>query len=101
MGTSGSSSPSTLSASSSNSLPTSVSRPSVLKIPHSQSLNSFPYNINNNNNLNNNNCNNNLKNYSKGYFDDDAAVSQVGRLFFFYDVLSTQEKISKVKRVNL
>ena len=101
MGTSGSSSPSTLSASSTNSLPTSVSRPSVLKIPHSQSLNSFPYNINNNNNLNNNNCNNNLKNYSKGYFDDDAAVSQVGRLFFFYDVLSTQEKISKVKRVNL
>ena len=96
MGTSGSSSPSTLSASSSNSLPTSVSRPSVLKIPHSQSLNSFPYNGNNNNNNNNNNCNNNLKNYSKGYFDDDAAVSQVGRLFFFYDVLSTQEKISKV-----
>ena len=99
MGTSGSSSPSTLSASSSNSLPTSVSRPSVLKIPHSQSLNSFPYNNNNNNN-NNNNCNNNLKNYSKGYFDDDAAVSQVGRLFFFYDVLSTQEKISKVGWLN-
>lgn len=98
MGTSGSSSPSTLSASSSNSLPTSVSRPSVLKIPQSQSLNSFPYNGNNNMNNNNcnNNCNNNLKNFSKAYFDDDAAVSQVGRLFFFYDVLSTQEKISKV-----
>jgi hypothetical protein len=95
MGTSGSSSPSTLSASSSNSLPTSVSRPSVLKIPQSQSLNSFPYNgINDNNNNNNNNCNNNLKKY----FDDDAAVSQVGRLFFFYDVLSTQEKISKVRQ---
>ena len=96
MGTSGSSSPSTLSASSSNSLPTSISRPSVLKIPQSQSLNSFPYNnSNNNNNVNNNN----LKNFSKGYFDDDAAVTQVGRLFFFYDVLSTQEKISKVSLI--
>ena len=68
-----SSSPSTLSPASSNSLP-SISRPQNLKLPQSHSLNTFPNN-------------------NKVTSDQE---SELNRLIFFFDVMSTQEKIAKV-----
>ena len=65
-------SPSTLSPASSNSLP-SVSRPQNLKLPQSHSLNAFP-------------------NKASGA----EAPDDLNRLIFFFDVMSTQEKIAKV-----
>ena len=65
-----SSSPSTLSPASSNSLP-SISRPQNLKLPQSHSLNTFPNN-------------------------NKDTESELNRLIFFFDVMSTQEKIAKV-----
>ena len=68
-----SSSPSTLSPASSNSLP-SISRPQNLKLPQSHSLNTFPASSN----------------------KDSAEAAELNRLIFFFDVMSTQEKIAKV-----
>ena len=78
-------SPSTLSPASSNSLP-SVSRPQNLKLPQSHSLNAFP------------------KAATSAAVGGAAAVSEassaqpddLNRLIFFFDVMSTQEKIAKV-----
>ena len=64
-----SSSPSTLSPASSNSLP-SISRPQNLKLPQSHSLNNFP--------------------------NQKETQEELNRLIFFFDVMSTQEKIAKV-----
>ena len=77
-------SPSTLSPASSNSLP-SVSRPQNLKLPQSHSLNAFPK-------------------AATSAIGGAAAVSEassaqpddLNRLIFFFDVMSTQEKIAKV-----
>ena len=69
-----SSSPSTLSPASSNSLP-SISRPQNLKLPQSHSLNTFP-NMNNKETM--------------------MEAEDLSRLIFFFDVMSTQEKIAKV-----
>ena len=70
-----SSSPSTLSPASSNSLP-SISRPQNLKLPQSHSLNTFP-NMNNKEAI-------------------AMETEELSRLIFFFDVMSTQEKIAKV-----
>lgn len=71
-----SSSPSTLSPASSNSLP-SISRPQNLKLPQSHSLNTFP-SMNNKESL------------------MMMETEELNRLIFFFDVMSTQEKIAKV-----
>ena len=71
-----SSSPSTLSPASSNSLP-SISRPQNLKLPQSHSLNTFPNN-------------------NKVPSGASETESELNRLIFFFDVMSTQEKIAKV-----
>ena len=72
-------SPSTLSPASSNSLP-SVSRPQNLKLPQSHSLNAFPK-------------------AAAGIASEASSSAQpddLNRLIFFFDVMSTQEKIAKV-----
>lgn len=68
-----SSSPSTLSPASSNSLPP-ISRPQNLKLPQSHSLNTFPA-------------------------SNNKEAEELNRLIFFFDVMSTQEKIAKVPKV--
>jgi hypothetical protein len=80
-GSSMSSSPSTLSPSSSNSLP-SISRPQVLKLPQSHSLNTFPSNQNGG--------------QQPTLASAASYTEEIDRLIFFFDVMSTQEKIAKV-----
>ena len=72
-----SSSPSTLSPASSNSLP-SISRPQNLKLPQSHSLNTFP------------------ASGAASANNNKDTEQELNRLIFFFDVMSTQEKIAKV-----
>ena len=82
-------SPSTLSPASSNSLP-SVSRPQNLKLPQSHSLNAFPKAA--------------IAGSSSAAggtavsaaSEAAAQPDDLNRLIFFFDVMSTQEKIAKV-----
>ncbi len=77
-----SSSPSTLSPASSNSLP-SISRPQNLKLPQSHSLNAFP-------------AASNMINKEQQQAMIMMETEELNRLIFFFDVMSTQEKIAKV-----
>ncbi len=84
-----SSSPSTLSPASSNSLPSSANRPAMLRLSQSLSMTNF-----------NSSAGQQFppmmtSSMTSADLGDEAA--QLERLFLFFDVLSTQEKIAKVQ----